>query len=202
MHKYKFDADEVMFTADTHFGHDNIIKYCNRPFRDTYHMDEILIEYWNEVVDEDQVVFHLGDFAFKKKGNIPNLLNRLNGDIVLIQGNHDHSKDLKHFKKLHDIAEVVVGEQRIIMCHYAMTRWNHSFRGSWHIHGHSHGTLAPDWDRKTCDIGVDSWGFKPVSFFQLQKEMVMHGAETVDDLNASFIQTYGKDADLLKHTPK
>ncbi len=202
MRKYKYDADKVMFTADTHFGHDNIIKYCDRPFKDAGHMDVELIANWNEAVGPDQVVFHLGDFTFHGKRNVPNLLNRLNGEVILIQGNHDKTNTLRHFKDVHDLAEVVVEDQRIVMCHYAMQRWNHSFRGSWHIYGHSHGTLAPNWGRKTCDIGVDSWGYKPVSFHQLKKEMVMHGEETVDDLNSAFIQIYGEDADLLKHTQK
>ncbi|GAF90840.1 unnamed protein product [marine sediment metagenome] len=198
MRKYKYDADKVMFTADTHFGHDNIIKFCDRPYRDANHMDTELVANWNEVVDPDQVVFHLGDFSFKGKRNIPNLLNRLNGEVVLIQGNHDRPKDLHHFNSVHDIAEVEVEGQRIVMCHYAMTTWNNSFRGAWHIHGHSHGTLMPNWDRKICDIGVDSWGYKPVTFYQLQAELAMHGRETVDDLNNGFITTYGKEADLLK----
>jgi calcineurin-like phosphoesterase family protein len=177
MHKYKFKADEVMFTADTHFGHDNIIKFCNRPFRDGNHMDEVLMEQWNKAVDEDQVVFHLGDFSFKGRRNIPTLLERLNGSIVLIQGNHDRPKDLKHFKNVHDLAEVEIEGQRIIMCHYAMKVWNHSFRGSWMLHGHSHGTLDEDWDRKITDVGVDSWGYRPISYHQIKVEMMQHGAD-------------------------
>jgi calcineurin-like phosphoesterase family protein len=120
---------------------------------------------------------------------------------VLIQGNHDRPSDLQHFKNVHDIAEVEIGGQRIVMCHYAMNTWNHSFRGAWQIHGHSHGTLTPNYDRKICDIGVDSWGYKPVTFHQLQAQMRMHGRETVDDLNNGFTTTYGKEADLLA-TPK
>lgn len=202
MRKYKYDADKVMFTADTHFGHANIIRFCDRPYKDVNHMDEMLLLNWNEVVGQDQVVFHLGDFSFKGKRNIPNLLNRLNGKVILIRGNHDHSGDLKHFDEVHDLAEVEVERQRIIMCHYAMKVWNHSFRGSWHIYGHSHGTLAKDWNRKTTDIGVDSWDYQPVSFHQLQAEMRQHEGETVNDLNDGFINIYGKEADLLKPTPK
>ena len=200
MRKYKYDADQVMFTSDTHFGHANIIQYCNRPFKDVEEMDAVLIDNWNEAVTPDQVVFHLGDFTFHGKRNVPNLLNRLNGRVILIQGNHDKPSTLQHFKDVHDIAEVKIKdrEQLIVMCHYALRRWNHSFRGAWHIYGHSHGTLDTDWYKKTCDIGVDSWGYKPVSFHQLQKEMGQHGAETVDDLNDAFIRTYGKDVNLLR----
>ena len=199
MHKYKMEANEVMFTSDQHFGHENIIRFCNRPFKDVDHMNEVMVERWNAVVDEDQTVFHLGDFSYRGRDRtVPSYLNRLNGNVILIRGNHDKPRDEKHFVEAHDLAEVMVGDQRIIMFHYAMTVWNHSFRGSWMIHGHSHGTLAPRWDRKITDVGVDSWGFKPISFFQLEKEMLQHGEETVQDLDSGFTKRYGKEASLLK----
>lgn len=199
MKKFKFAEDKVMFTADTHFGHANIIRFCNRPYRDAHHMGEQLVHEWNRVVRRNQIVFHLGDFAFKNsQTKLIHQRQRLNGEIILIRGNHDNSATERLFKEVHDIAEVTIGKQRIVMCHYAMQVWNASFHGSWMIHGHSHGTLTPNWERKICDVGVDSWGYKPVSFSQLQAEMTQHGRETVEDLNDGFITTYGKDADLLK----
>ena len=181
MHKYKFDnPHNVMFTADHHFGHTNIIKYCGRPFRDANHMNTVMVERWNEAVREDQTVFHLGDFSFKGPSNtVPKLLNRLNGKIILIQGNHDHKSTLKHFDAVHDMAEVLVQDQRIIMCHYGMRVWNHSFRGSWHLYGHSHGTLPARADRKEMDVGVDCHNFYPLSFFEIEAVMQHHGEETI-----------------------
>ena len=200
MKKFKFAAGhEVRFTADTHFGHANIIRFCDRPYRDVYHMDETLVENWNRAVPPGTTVFHLGDFGFKgSQSKLITLCGRLNGRIILIRGNHDHEKTLGMFSEVHDLAEVTVAGQTIVMCHYALQVWRNSFRGAWHIHGHSHGTLTPNWDRKICDIGVDSWDYAPVRFNQLQAEMAQHGVETVNDLNAGFITTYGKDADLLK----
>ncbi len=200
MKKFKFQPDEVMFTADTHFGHANIIRFCDRPFEGAHHMNEALINNWNQVVDEDQTVFHLGDFAFKcGQTQTAVISQRLNGNIILIRGNHDKESTLNLFEEVHDLAEVVIGKQQsIILCHYAMRTWPQSFRGAWQLHGHSHGTLPELPDRKTLDIGVDSWGYKPVSFAQIEIEMRQHEADTVDDLNRGFINTYGKDADLLK----
>jgi calcineurin-like phosphoesterase family protein len=184
MQKYKFQPNEVMFTADHHFGHENIIKYCKRPFKDANHMNEVMVTKWNEAVDEDQTVFHLGDFSFKgPSGTVPKLLARLNGNVILIQGNHDHKRSLQHFSAVHDMAEVLVGDQRIIMCHYGMRVWNHSFRGAWHLYGHSHGTLPSRQDRKELDIGVDCWRFKPVSFFEIEAVMQHHGQEELSDLH-------------------
>ena len=53
------------FTADTHLGHQNIIKYCNRPFKTLDEMDTAIIRNWNERVDPDDTVLVLGDFCFR-----------------------------------------------------------------------------------------------------------------------------------------
>lgn len=77
------------FTSDTHFGHANIIKYCNRPFKDYEHMDEVLIQNWNSVIGPEDEVFHLGDVALGPWERWDNILPRLNGWKVLVIGNHD-----------------------------------------------------------------------------------------------------------------
>ena len=61
--------DKVWFTSDTHFWHDNIIRFCNRPFESVVEMNEELIRRWNETVPADGVVFHLGDFSFGGQRN-------------------------------------------------------------------------------------------------------------------------------------
>ena len=91
--KKKFDfvfssGEELFFTSDTHFHHENIIKFCNRPFTDVQEMDNILVERWNEVVPVDATVFHLGDFAWGGYNVWKNVRERLNGEIILIKGNH------------------------------------------------------------------------------------------------------------------
>jgi len=83
----------IYFTSDNHFNHDNIIRFCNRPFEDTSHMNEEMILRWNSRVQPEDTVYFLGDFAFGDKSQIPIILGRLNGSKHLIYGNHD---DLKH----------------------------------------------------------------------------------------------------------
>ena len=87
--KFEFSAKNTFFTSDTHFGHANIIRLCNRPFKDVEEMNEKLVENWNRVVPEDGTVFHLGDFAFGGSGLWNSVIPRLNGQIYLIIGNHD-----------------------------------------------------------------------------------------------------------------
>ena len=64
MKRFEFDPEHTFFTSDTHFGHANIINLCKRPFKDVNHMNDMLVENWNNVVTDDDTVFHLGDFAF------------------------------------------------------------------------------------------------------------------------------------------
>ena len=79
----------IYFTSDTHFYHKNIIKYCNRPFKDEIDMNNKLIDNWNSIVTNNDTVYHLGDFALTSYNNLKDIFNKLNGNIILIRGNHD-----------------------------------------------------------------------------------------------------------------
>jgi len=76
------------FVSDTHFNHNNIIKYCDRPFDSVEEMNEVLIKNWNSVVSEGDIVYFLGDFSMSL-GAVEELTKRLNGHKKLITGNHD-----------------------------------------------------------------------------------------------------------------
>lgn len=76
--------------ADTHFNHENIIKYCNRPFASVEEMDETMIKNWNETVSNKDTILHLGDFGLGNKEYIASIVKRLNGKKILIMGNHDN----------------------------------------------------------------------------------------------------------------
>lgn len=92
---------DLFITSDTHFGHANIIKYCNRPFKDVDEMDNRLIKNWNERVKKYDQVIHLGDFCFKNSiggkpgegttNNFWHYYSKLNGYITLVKGNHDRN---------------------------------------------------------------------------------------------------------------
>ena len=84
-------------TADTHFGHKNIIKYCNRPFRNISGMNYELVRRWNERVKSEDIVFFNGDFCFKGAAQNKSKYweEQLNGKIIFIQGNHDRNNTTK-----------------------------------------------------------------------------------------------------------
>ncbi len=78
--------------SDTHFNHENVIRYSNRPYTSVEEMNEALIANWNSVVKPEDVVICLGDFALGNKDDIPDIVARLNGVKILVRGNHDRSK--------------------------------------------------------------------------------------------------------------
>ncbi len=171
---------EVFFTSDLHLGHSNIIGFCNRPFNDVHQMNKALIKNWNEKVPESGLVFVLGDFFFRtNRKSALGMIQRLNGDKVLVVGNHDHTSTVKeilpHLCGLARVLEIKVddkdikGQQEIILSHYSHRVWNKSHRGSWHLWGHSHGTLGPH--GRSFDVGVDAHNYTPLSYEDVKKKM-------------------------------
>lgn len=179
------------WTADTHYLHKNILKWETRPYQTIEEMTEDYIAKWNSVVKKGDTCHHLGDFAMKNgaaaKIDIDKILSRLNGNKILITGNHDH-KPVKKNPRWHTVTpymEVKVdlgGEhkQRICMFHYAARVWNQSHRGAWFLHGHSHDSLKPDVGGKILDVGVDSCGPAPVGVDQIRAWMDMRPVTFVD----------------------
>lgn len=161
------------FTSDTHFGHTNVIKYCNRPFDNAHHMNEGLIFKWNSVVKKDDVVYHLGDFGFQKPADLKDILYKLNGKVLLIPGNHDSNsfinmllcQDMNKVEVLPKYHEFNNNGRKVVLCHYPIESWNNMSHGSIHLHGHSHGAGRKQAGR--FDVGVDACDYepKPLDYF-------------------------------------
>ncbi len=160
----------IFFIADTHFGHENIIRYCDRPFARAQEMDAKIIDNWNAVVRPGDTVYHLGDFSWSHPEPY---LKRLMGKVVLIKGNHDRSRWIEEspFEGCHHLLELKnkpVKGASIVLCHYSMRVWNHSHRnGSWMLYGHDHGRLAPI--KNSVDVGVDPNGFRPLALEEVAR---------------------------------
>ena len=164
------------FIADTHFGHNNIIKMCNRPFDSIEAMNEALISAWNERVTGNDTVFILGDLFFRCANPEP-ILQQLKGKKRLIIGNHDSSwmnkVDLsRYFVSVDSFLEITDGVRAITLCHYPLLTWKHKLR-SYMIHGHIHNDTASDYfplmaiRERVLNAGVDINGFRPVTFEEL-----------------------------------
>jgi calcineurin-like phosphoesterase family protein len=182
--------NNIWFTSDTHLGHYNIIKYCNRPFTSVQQMDETIIRNWNSVVQPEDTIYHLGDFTFyREEEKVLNLLRRLNGTKIFVFGNHDkvmwNQQVRKQFSAMYPFHEINIDKQRITLCHYAMKVWNGSHRGSWQLYGHSHGTIPDPTDALQIDVGVDCHGFTPISFEQIGRLMAKKTFKPVDHHGAT-----------------
>lgn len=164
----------IYFTADTHFGHKNILKYQRTSFTDIDAHDEALVEAWNSQVSNSDTVYHLGDVGLCGASRLRNYLFRLNGTIRLVRGNHDRGMkpyNRDRFESINDLLEVKLsGVPHITLCHFPMWVWNESHYGSWHLHGHSHGSCNAPGLR--LDVGVDSVGMSPISLDDLHTQMI------------------------------
>lgn len=156
--------NDIWFTSDTHFGHNNIIKYCLRPFADAAEMDEAMIERWNAKVKPGDRVYHLGDFA---QGNIERQIKtfkKLNGQKFLIKGNHDDMKACREmgWVWIKEQFGLKVDKDYIWMNHYPMRSWNKSYHGASHIFGHTHCQCKVY--GKSFEVSVDAWNYAPIHY--------------------------------------
>lgn len=178
---YKFDGNKVYFTSDTHFYHTNIIGFCKRPFKNVQDMNEVLIANWNRVVAQDDIVFHLGDFCLGGSHEWISILDRLNGKIYLILGNHD-MKNIRqgYINRFESVAMqmyIEVDKQKIYLNHCPFLCYGGSYDGTWQLFGHVHtskNNTGKDASRLNMlfptqyDVGVDNNDFAPVSYEQVK----------------------------------
>ena len=156
--QFKFDGSKVFFTSDTHFNHGNIIRFCDRPFKDVEMMNETIIAKWTKILD------------------------RLNGKIYLIMGNHDlkniRQGFISRFEHVAMQMHIEVGKQRIYLNHYPFPCLGGAYKDVWQLFGHVHtrknntgidaGRLQ-DLYPTQYDVGVDNNNFTPVSFEQVKR---------------------------------
>lgn len=170
----------IWVISDTHFGHDNIIGYCNRPFKTTTLMNWAIRDNWNSVVKPEDKVYHLGDvyMGWNEKENVIDFLKSLNGKKRLILGNHDGGKDQvlqKTFQKI----EVwrMFPEFGLLLTHVpvhatALKRVEHPGRGTTedghlvNVHGHIHTNVSPPGPYK-C-VCVEQTAYRPVNIEELR----------------------------------
>lgn len=178
------------FTSDTHFGHTNIIDFCDRPFINVDDMNTCIIESWNSTVGPDDTVYHLGDVALGDKSTWPDIFSKLNGTIHLVIGNHDAPfagnkpkyrdkymhRYTPYFATMFHYSWVTVAGRRVNLSHFPYDGDSHdndrynNFRypdeGIPLIHGHTHQPTIFSRSAKNTPqlhVGMDAWDFIPVS---------------------------------------
>lgn len=180
----------IYFTSDIHFGHENILKYTNRPYTSIKEHDLDIIAKYNSVVQDNDVCYFLGDifFGYDTKG-ATEIIKSMKGTKVLVKGNHDKNKDIWYYSIGFDVvllnAQIKLGQKTVNLSHYPWRApwykrlyWHITSRkhrdyksrkyknlpqdGNWLLHGHTHRPEKVS-GNKSIHIGLDAWDCTPVS---------------------------------------
>lgn len=188
----------IWFTSDTHFYHRNILEYCKRPWKTVEEMNKALIDNWNSVVKPDDIVFHLGDFAFASNGKWKEIIQQLNGHIYLIVGNHDEIRYPGHqtFDLFEGVASQLllkIDNRHIYLNHYPFLCYAGVYRkpecAVIQLYGHTHsGPYSNGKDNTRLsitfpyqyDVGVDNNNYTPVSWQQIL-EIINNRIKDIED---------------------
>lgn len=176
----------IYFISDTHFGHENIIKYSNRPFSSREEMDLFMIQRWNAIVTKDDDIYHLGDFCMGGYKQAIRYLSMLSGRIhfVTSQTHHDN-RWLDGFSGQIFITNVDVEygikilkqkdpyPSKIVLCHFPISVWEDKHYGSWHLHGHIHESYTPG--QFSMNVSVENTDYAPVSIDDVLAHMINKG---------------------------
>ena len=186
-----YNPEKIFFTSDLHFFHRNIMQFCQRPFNNLIEMNEALINNWNNTVDNDSIVFDLGDFAFAGTGVWKNILDRLNGIHILIKGNHDRTRApqpsvIEKFAAVYENLTIKIEDQVIYLNHFPYLCFDGTYRKTdipWQLFGHVHlnsykeKNTGKDFERlkllfpNQYDVGVDFNNYRPISYLEVKEKI-------------------------------
>lgn len=173
----------VWIVSDTHFGHEGVCRFTHsdgitplRPWDNAEDMDEAMVKLWNDRVSPKDKVYHLGDVVINRKA-LP-LLNRLNGDKVLIRGNHDIFKLNDYTKFFRDIRSYHMLDG-MIFSHVPVHPESLGKRRA-NVHGHLHGNHVMwecpfcqkiDRDARYLNVSVEQTDFAPIDLAEVVRRV-------------------------------
>jgi calcineurin-like phosphoesterase family protein len=177
----------VFLVSDTHFGHAGVCRFTHgdtgvkiRPWTDPDEMDEEMVKRWNETVRPNDKVYHLGDVVINRKA-LP-IMERLNGDKVLIRGNHDIFRDEEYRKYFRELRAYHV-MNGMILSHIPIHPESLGRFGT-NIHGHLHTNrvMAEVWGEYVVDtryhcVCVEQTDFRPILLEDVFKRIREEGGE-------------------------
>jgi calcineurin-like phosphoesterase family protein len=149
------------FISDTHFFHTNVIRYTGRPFQTAHEMNERLIENWDALVADQDIVFFLGDFGLGTTDFLANLCASLHGNKICIRGNHDGTTSKMHrigFSLVLESAFIKVGRHQVELVH----RPSQTAPSHFQLHGHVHEKRPNKLVDHQLNLSVEVWNYKPV----------------------------------------
>lgn len=156
------DPDNTFFFADPHFDHANIIKYCDRPFKNIEEMNTTILNNYKATINPDSLVFFLGDMSFGRNSRPPkHWLQQLTGKIVYIKGSHDKGIRPTNTLNCYTRFNLDTGDGIVLLIHSPHDiplNWS-----GWTIHGHTHSTTMVNLGRKRVCVCVEATNYHPVS---------------------------------------
>jgi len=161
------NIEEVYLISDTHFNHSKIGIYCNRP----ENWQELIIENWNNIISDDDIILHLGDFSFGNIDMVKSITEKLNGKIYMIRGNHDR-RGKKWFRRV-GIEVIPSFEVQIKNFKYKFTHKPNLElpKKHYNIHGHWHEKCPFLHETKNNSFGVnvsvEMIDYTPVQFIEI-----------------------------------
>ena len=156
---------KVFLTADMHFGHENIIKYENRPFANAEAMDGTIINNWNKTVSKNDTVIVAGDVSFYGQEKTAEIVRQLNGRKILIKGNHDKRKNNWWMDVGFDEVSSypIIYKGWFVIQHEPPTYYNDA-TPYFYIYGHVHGSeMYRTVTKQTACVSVERWDYTPVN---------------------------------------
>ena len=157
---------KVFVIADTHFGHENIIKYCNRPFSTIGEMDQKLIDNWNQTVSNKDTVLVLGDFGLGNKEYVSNIVKALNGKKILIMGNHDNwSEQTYRDMGFHTVSRFPILYDNFYLLSHAPLVLSETTPYA-NIYGHVHNDCRYVDTANTRCVSVERIGYRPTLLYE------------------------------------
>ena len=164
--------DKVWTSADPHFAHSNIIKYCDRPFKTAHGMDKTMIDNWNAIVGPDDLSYILGDFSMSAhKDFLADYVKKLNGNKILVLGNHDRLRPFEYldigFLSVH--TSLVLENENVFMIHDPAAMRLAMEAGFTCLHGHVHNVYKKS-NPGTLNVGVDVHDYKPILLSEAIKQ--------------------------------
>lgn len=185
------NSEDAFFISDIHFFHVRILEYDRRPFQSLEEMHNAIIVNWNDKVPKTGTVLLLGDVALGGSARaeaVSEILNSLNGKIILVSGNHDtyvlKKPCVDRFESIHKRLGIDVADgdktQRIEMCHYPPNEEYTAEPDSWLLHGHTHHNNhhgeKPNKHPYQLDVGINGAGYNysPLSYLDV-KRLILNG---------------------------
>jgi calcineurin-like phosphoesterase family protein len=150
---------KIWLISDTHFGHENIIRYCGRPFASAAEMDQVMIERWNATVRPQDHVYHLGDVAMGST-HLHRVLPCLHGHKRLVLGNHDNMAPMKQYVQYFDKILAWRKFDTLILTHVPIHRESFG-KATVNVHGHTH--QHPAYPGGYINVCVEHTEYAPVA---------------------------------------